>query len=91
MGAGIVGISLAHALAERGADVTVLDRDPHEPKGSTAFAPGFVGLYNDVPILTELARDSAAVYDTAPRGFRRRCLRGRRLSVGITASAGSPG
>lgn len=71
VGAGIVGISLAHTLTTRGADVVVLDRAAREPGGSTAYAPGFVGLYNDVPILTELARESAAVYDAAARGFRR--------------------
>lgn len=71
VGGGIVGISLAHALATRGVGVTVLDRDPQGPRGSTAYAPGFVGLYNDVPILTGLARDSAAVYDAAEGGFRR--------------------
>lgn len=71
VGAGIVGVSLAHTLAARGIGVTVLDRDAQEPRGSTAYAPGFVGLYNDVPILTELARISAAVYDAANSGFRR--------------------
>lgn len=72
IGAGIVGISLAHALSGRpGVKVTVLERDGQEPRGSTAYAPGFVGLYNDVPILTELARESAAVYESTGVGFRR--------------------
>ncbi len=71
VGAGIVGVSLAHALAARGVEVTILDRDLGEPRGSTAYAPGFVGLYNDAPILTRLARDSAAIYDAAGGGFRR--------------------
>lgn len=71
IGAGIVGTSIARDLAGRGAEVTVLDRDPAQPQGSTAFAPGFVGLYNDSTVLTELARDSASVYDAIGRGFRR--------------------
>jgi glycine/D-amino acid oxidase-like deaminating enzyme len=71
VGGGIAGISLAQALAARDVDVTVLDRDLGEPRGSTAYAPGFVGLYNDAPILTRLARASAAIYDAAGSGFRR--------------------
>ncbi|NDL59022.1 FAD-dependent oxidoreductase [Phytoactinopolyspora sp. XMNu-373] len=71
VGAGIVGISLAHALATRDIGVTVLDRDAQEPRGSTAYAPGFVGLYNDVPVLTRLGRESAAIYNAADGGFRR--------------------
>lgn len=72
VGGGIVGISAAHALAgQAGIRVTVLDRDPQEPRGSTFYAPGFVGLYNDVPALTDLARSSAEVYDNADHGFRR--------------------
>ncbi|RAX44118.1 FAD-dependent oxidoreductase [Arthrobacter sp. AQ5-06] len=71
IGAGIVGVSVARELARKGVSVTVLDRDAGEPRGSTAFAPGFVGLYNDVPILTELARASAAIYATAEHGFGR--------------------
>ena len=71
IGSGIVGVSAARELASKDIDVTVLDRDAGEPRGSTAFAPGFIGLYNDVPILTELARASAAIYATAETGFAR--------------------
>lgn len=71
IGNGIVGASIAHELSSReGVRVTVLERDSAEPRGSTAFAPGFVGLYNDVPVLTDLARASAAAYD-AHAGFAR--------------------
>ena len=72
IGAGIVGVALARELAARpGIRVTVLDRDRDgdRPLGSTAFAPGFVGIYNDAPILVELARASAAVYAAAGTGF----------------------
>lgn len=71
IGAGIVGISVARDLAGRGVEVTVLERDAEEPRGSTALAPGFVGVYNDAPILTELARASTGVYDAVGHGFRR--------------------
>lgn len=71
VGSGIVGISLAHFLAARGVGVTVLDRDQGVARGSTTFAPGFIGLYNDVPLLTELARDTASLYGTIGDGFRR--------------------
>ncbi|MGQ7296436.1 NAD(P)/FAD-dependent oxidoreductase [Quadrisphaera sp. KR29] len=72
VGAGITGTATADELAARGVRVTVLDRDGDHPRGSTAFAPGFVGLYNDAPVLTDLARASAAVYDVAGAGFERR-------------------
>lgn len=71
IGAGIVGLCVAGALARKGIRALVLERDEGPPRGSTAFAPGFVGLYNDVPILTELARASAAIYATAEAGFAR--------------------
>lgn len=62
---------MARELSRKGVSVTVLDRDVGKLRGSTAFAPGFVGLYNDVPILTELARASAAIYATVENGFTR--------------------
>lgn len=70
VGAGIVGVSAARELAGRpGIRVTVLEQDAGDQRGSTAIAPGFIGIYNDMPILTELARASASVYDTAATGF----------------------
>lgn len=83
IGAGIVGTSLARDLAARGVEVTVLDRDAEESRGSTRFAPGFVGLYNDSSILTELARTSAEVYDEVGRGFRQ--------SGGLEIATSDPG
>jgi len=72
IGAGIAGVSLARELAARpGLRVTVLDRDGDRPRGSTAFAPGFIGLYNDAPVLMDLARASAAVYAAVGAGFAR--------------------
>lgn len=72
IGAGVTGTAAADELAASGAKVTVLERDGARPRGSTAFAPGFVGLYNDAPVLTELARTSASVYDGVGAGFARR-------------------
>lgn len=70
VGAGIVGVSLAHELAAYdGVRVTVLEQAVDSPLGSTTFAPGFVGLYNDLPLLTELAQTSAASYLAAGVGF----------------------
>lgn len=66
VGAGIVGASLALTLSSRGAHVTVLDRDAAEPRGSTAYAPGFVGVYNDEPVMTELARGSVHAFADFP-------------------------
>ncbi|WP_067860236.1 NAD(P)/FAD-dependent oxidoreductase [Nocardia shimofusensis] len=72
VGAGIVGIGVARELADRGVHVTVLDRFPGRALGSTAYAPGFVGLYNDAPVLTAFARASADIYaECAPSGFTR--------------------
>lgn len=72
VGAGIVGVSLALELARRpGLQITVIDRAAAAPLGSTAFAPGFVGHYNDAPVLVQLARASVATYCGAERGFAR--------------------
>lgn len=63
IGAGIVGTSIAAQLPED-VSVTVLDQGPSgRLQGSTGHAPGFVGLLNEVPVLTELARASAELYD----------------------------
>jgi glycine/D-amino acid oxidase-like deaminating enzyme len=64
VGGGIVGACLAAELAERGLrDVTVIEQGPEDRLiGSTGHAPGFVGLFNEVPVLTRLARASAARY-----------------------------
>ncbi len=74
IGAGIAGSSLARELAAaRDVQVTVLEAADGDDslRGSTGYAPGFVGLYNDAPVLTQLARDSAEVYDGFPHAFRR--------------------
>lgn len=72
VGAGITGVCLARELATvDGLEVTVVERDRAEPRGSTGYAPGFVGLYNSAAVLTNLARTSAEIYDRAGEGFDR--------------------
>ncbi|WIX76255.1 hypothetical protein QRX50_32940 [Amycolatopsis carbonis] len=39
--------------------------------GSTGYAREFVRLFDEAPVPTELARDSAARYDEIPAGFTR--------------------
>lgn len=65
VGAGIVGAALAAELsAEDGLDVTVVERGPRDRMlGSTGHAPGFVGVFNEAPVLTALARTSAEIYE----------------------------
>ena len=65
VGAGIVGTALAAYLGERsGLDITVLERGPGDLLlGSTGHAPGFLGLLNEVPVATELARTSSDAYE----------------------------
>lgn len=72
VGAGVVGTALAAELAALdGFEVTVLERESGTPRGSTSLAPGLVGLYNEAPILTALARESAEVYASLGSGFSR--------------------
>ena len=52
--------------------VSVIDAAPGGSfRGSTGHAPGYIGLYNETPILTKLAISSAAVYDEFAGAFRR--------------------
>lgn len=73
IGAGIVGSALARELASIRTEVTVLEaaEGSDSLRGSTGYAPGIVGLYNDSPAMTDLARASAEVYDSFTHAFRR--------------------
>lgn len=73
IGAGVVGSALARELAGTGThEVTVLERSPAGAlSGSTEYAPGFIGLYNEDPTLTDLARTSAQIYESLGTGFTR--------------------
>jgi dimethylglycine oxidase len=66
VGAGIVGASAAHHLAELGqADVLVLDQGPlFETGGSTSHAPGLVFQTNGSRTMCRIAQDTVALYDS---------------------------
>ncbi|EEQ84449.1 hypothetical protein RJZ56_000070 [Blastomyces dermatitidis] len=75
VGGGIVGSSLAYylsksATAQNGIPkIVVLEKSLGSLLGSTNYAPGFVGQYNDSAIETKLAMDSVREYLTVPNGF----------------------
>lgn len=72
IGAGIVGVSIADALAQRGARVTVLDmRSPG--RGATQASAGMLAPYteaHDHPALLELGARSLALFDDLINGLR---------------------
>ncbi|PLB51201.1 N,N-dimethylglycine oxidase [Aspergillus steynii IBT 23096] len=71
VGAGIVGSALAYFLSvsEDGKKVALLDRSFESLKGSTGYAPGFVGQYNESRVLTQLAVDTVKEYTKIPGGI----------------------
>ncbi|PGH10516.1 hypothetical protein AJ79_05444 [Helicocarpus griseus UAMH5409] len=75
VGGGIVGAALAYYLSkdirkdDRNLQVVVLDKSLGFLLGSTTYAPGFVGQYNQSPVETRLAMDSVREYSTIPDGF----------------------
>ncbi|KAG9757241.1 FAD dependent oxidoreductase, partial [Aureobasidium melanogenum] len=73
IGAGIVGSSLAHFLSEstHKANILVLDRSLSTIAGSTGYAPGFIGQYNEKSSLTKLAIESVGDYAKLATGFAR--------------------
>lgn len=89
VGAGIVGSALAAYLAERDdLEVTVLERGPSDRLlGSTGHAPGFVGLLNEVPVATDLARASADAYERITHHGRAGFDRVGGLEVATTSEA----
>jgi glycine cleavage system aminomethyltransferase T/glycine/D-amino acid oxidase-like deaminating enzyme len=66
VGAGIVGASAAHHLAELGdTDVLVIDQGPlFETGGSTSHAPGLVFQTNGSRTMCRVAQDTVALYDS---------------------------
>ncbi|THV76139.1 FAD dependent oxidoreductase [Aureobasidium pullulans] len=73
IGAGIVGSSLAYFLSQSSPEtnILVLDRSISDIVGSTGYAPGFIGQYNEKPSLTKLAIDSVKEYTKLNTGFSR--------------------
>jgi glycine cleavage system aminomethyltransferase T/glycine/D-amino acid oxidase-like deaminating enzyme len=70
VGAGIVGASAAHHLAELGdTDVLVIDQGPlFETGGSTSHAPGLVFQTNGSRTMCRIAQDTVALYDALEVG-----------------------
>lgn len=73
VGAGIVGSALAAYLSEdkSAGPILLIDRSFSEILGSTSYAPGFLGQYNESSVLTKLAVDSLNEYDRFPEVFQR--------------------
>jgi methylglutamate dehydrogenase subunit A len=71
VGGGVHGLSAAWRLAERGADVLVLEKD-RIGAGASGIAGGIVRNYYRSPAVTELIRQSVEMFetDTAGYGFR---------------------
>lgn len=73
VGAGIVGSALAAFLSEDkfAGRVLLLDRSFEEVVGSTGYAPGFLGQFNESNVLTRLAVNSLKEYERFPGIFKR--------------------
>jgi glycine/D-amino acid oxidase-like deaminating enzyme len=89
IGAGIVGSLVALRLAESdGCTVTVLEAGAAgRMPGSTGHAPGFMGLLNESPLATELARRSADSYAAMSREGRRGFDRVGGIEVAVSEPA----
>ncbi len=66
IGAGVVGCSVAYHLTQRGwRDIVVVDQGPlFDTGGSTSHAPGLVFQTNASKLMTTLARDTVALYES---------------------------
>ncbi|KAA8648176.1 hypothetical protein EYZ11_000567 [Aspergillus tanneri] len=71
IGGGIVGSALAYFLStsEQGKKIILIDRSFAPLQGSTGYAPGFVGQFNESEALTLLAIDTVKEYTKIPGGF----------------------
>lgn len=71
IGGGIVGASLAYFLSKEDNDrkIVLIDKYLDKLLGSTGYAPGFVGQYNESHVLTSLAKDTVSEYIKIPDGF----------------------
>jgi sarcosine oxidase subunit beta len=68
VGGGIVGLACAHALAERGADVAVLEKESLGG-GSTGRANGGIRAQFGSPVSVDLSRESIAVWERFEAAF----------------------
>lgn len=73
VGAGIVGSAIAAFISEdNSAGRTLLiDRSIKDVIGSTGYAPGFLGQFNESDVLTKLAVSSLKEYELFPDVFKR--------------------
>ncbi|KAL4968314.1 NAD(P)/FAD-dependent oxidoreductase [Aspergillus stella-maris] len=70
VGGGIVGSALAYFLSSSSEQkITLVERSFGKLKGSTGYAPGFIGQFNESEVLTRLAIDSVEEYTKIPNGF----------------------
>ncbi len=71
IGAGIFGSALASFLSSSSdrRKITVVERSISQLTGSTGYAPGFVGQFNESEVLTRLAIASVREYSKVPGGF----------------------
>ena len=68
MGGGVHGLSAAWRLAERGADVLVLEKD-RIGAGASGIAGGIVRNYYRSPAVTDLIRQSVEMFEEDPAGY----------------------
>ncbi|KAE8400900.1 FAD dependent oxidoreductase [Aspergillus pseudonomiae] len=69
VGGGIVGSALAYFLSQTDKKVVLIDRSFSQLNGSTGYAPGLVGQFNESEVLTRLAMDTVREYTKVPGGF----------------------
>jgi len=68
VGGGVHGLSAAWRLAERGADVLVLEKDSIG-SGASGIAGGIVRNYYRSPAVTDLIRQSVEMFEADPAGY----------------------
>jgi glycine/D-amino acid oxidase-like deaminating enzyme len=68
VGGGVNGLSVAWRLAERGADVVVLDKG-HPGAGASGSAGGIVSNYYRSEAITELVAMSVAMFESEPEAY----------------------
>jgi glycine/D-amino acid oxidase-like deaminating enzyme len=68
IGGGVHGLSAAWRLAERGADVLVLEKD-RIGAGASGIAGGIVRNYYRSPAVTDLIRQSVEMFEADPGGY----------------------
>ncbi|HEX6619677.1 MAG TPA: FAD-dependent oxidoreductase, partial [Solirubrobacteraceae bacterium] len=68
VGAGVNGLSVARRLAERGADVVVLDKG-RIGGGATGSAGGIVRNYYRAEAIADVVRMSVEIFESAPEAY----------------------